>query len=216
MDRVDVAGDLRVFFQLTGWLRLAEINHAGIVAAQQDVGHFSHPGHQNGRLHAPVDCGENRSPLRAVAVPDVGEPLRVNIETRQQQVDSAAQIHQGLKFDFAVDLRLIEMVGSFMPRLRAIPRVVRDEGNRAGSGVKFSFGNEFSPGAVSPMAKKNRSEWALSFRNDQVRPDGAALGTRVGDVMKGAAFKLFEDLVVDVEWLFRVVVEEMGSNQEIR
>ena len=59
MDRVDVAGDLRVFFQLTSRLRLAEINHAGIVAEQEDVGHFSHSGHQNGRLHAPVDGGEN-------------------------------------------------------------------------------------------------------------------------------------------------------------
>ena len=66
------------------------------------------------------------------------------------------------------------------------------------------------------MAKKNRSEWALSFRNDQVRPDGAALGTCIGNVMQGAAFKLFEDLLVDLERLFRVVLEEMGSSQEIR
>jgi hypothetical protein len=60
-------------------LRLAEINHAGIVTAQQDIGHFGNSGHQDGSLYAPVDRGENRSPLRAVPVPDVGEPLRVDI-----------------------------------------------------------------------------------------------------------------------------------------
>ena len=54
-------------------------------------------------------------------MPNVGEPLRVDIRTCQQQVDSSAQIDDRLNFDLAVDLRFVEMVGSFVPRLRTVP-----------------------------------------------------------------------------------------------
>src|SRR5260221_693951 len=108
------------------------------------------------------------------------------------------------------------MVGSFVPRLRAVPGVVGGEGNRASSGVKLGFWNEFRPRAISPVPEKHGCERSLTRWNDEIRCDRTALGTRVGNVMKGATVELFDDLVMDVEGLPRVVVEEMGSGQEIR
>lgn len=100
-----------------------------------------------------------------------------------------------------------------MPRLRAVPRVVRDERNRAGSRVDFRFGNEFGPGTVSPVTEENGREWSLAGWNNQIRCDRTALGTCVGNVMKGATVELLDDLVVDVERLLLVVVEEMSCER---
>src|SRR6202030_2712408 len=98
----------------------------------------------------------------------------------QKQINSATKINHSLNLDFSVDLRLIEMVGSFVPRLRAVPRVVRDQGDRASSGINFRFRNEFCPRAISPVAEENRSEWAFSFRDDQICTDGTSLRTCIG------------------------------------
>src|SRR4029077_15705306 len=143
------------------------------------------------------DGGEDRSPLCAITVSNIGKPLRIDIGTCQQQVDSATKIHQGLNFDLPVQLRFIEMVRSFVPRLRAVPGVIWDERNPAGPGVNLGFGNEFCAGAVSPMPEEHGCERTLSVRNHQVRVHRTALGTRVSNVVKGASCELFDELVMD-------------------
>src|SRR5579871_672984 len=107
------------------------------------------------------------------------------------------------------------MVRCFVPRLWTIPRVVRDERNRAGFRVDLSFGNEFCPSAVAPMAEQHSREWPFSLRYDEVRRYGTALGNGVSNIVERAVAEFLDHFVMDVERLFRVVVEDVGDRREI-
>ena len=66
------------------------------------------------------------------------------------------------------------------------------------------------------VAEKHCRERPLARWDDEIRCDRTALGTRVGNVMKSATVELFNDLVMNVEGLLRVVVEKMVGSQDIR
>src|SRR5207249_119129 len=91
-----------------------------------------------------------------------------------------------------IQLRFVGMVRSFMPRLRAIPRIIGHERCGASSRVEFGFRNEFCARAISPVAEKNSRKRSFALRNDQIRSDRPALRTRVSDVAKTPSVKLFD------------------------
>src|SRR5207247_6590387 len=101
------------------------------------------------------------------------------------------------------------MVRSFMPRLRAIPRIIGHERYGASSRVEFGFRNEFCARAISPVAEKNSRKRSFALRNDQIRSDRPALRTRVSDVAKTPSVKLFDYLFMDIERRLCVIIENM-------
>src|SRR5712692_8971555 len=82
--RVELTGDLHIFFELSSRLALAQLYQAGIVTAQHDVRGLRHSRHQHRGFHALVHRRENASPLRAIAVTYISEPLCIHITARQQ------------------------------------------------------------------------------------------------------------------------------------
>src|SRR5260370_36637187 len=65
------------------------------------------------------------------------------------------------------------------------------------------------------MAEEHRRERPFTIRDNEISGNRTAVRTRIGNVVKGAVGELFNDLVVDVERLFGIVVEEMDQGLEI-
>src|SRR5213082_1025222 len=107
------------------------------------------------------------------------------------------------------------MVRSFMPRLRAIPRIIGHERYGASSRVEFGFRNEFCARAISPVAEKNSRKRSFALRNDQIRSDRTALRTRVSDVAKTPSVKLFDYLFMDIERRLCVIIEKVRCSLEV-
>ena len=59
------------------------------------------------------------------------------------------------------------------------------------------------------MTEQHRRKWTFSIGNDEIRPNRTAFWTRIANVVEGAVRELFDDVVVDVERLFGVVVEQV-------
>src|SRR5205809_2072023 len=107
------------------------------------------------------------------------------------------------------------MVRSFMPRLRAIPRIIGHERYGASSRVEFGFRNEFCARAISPVAEKNSRKRSFALRNDQIRSDRPALRSRVSDVAKSPSVKLFDYLFMDIERRLCVIIEIVRYSLEV-
>src|SRR5581483_8763018 len=96
--------------------------------------------------------------------------------------------------------------------LRTVPGIFRNQRHCARSRVELGFRDEFCARAISPMAEKNGCEWPFALRNDQIGRHRPALRTGVGDVVKSASVELLDYLILNVEWNFRVIIENMGCS----
>src|SRR5438094_9767876 len=108
------------------------------------------------------------------------------------------------------------MVRSFMPRLRAIPRIIGHERYGASSRVEFGFRNEFCARAISPVAEKNSRKRSFALRNDQIRSDRPALRTRVGYIVKSSSVELLDYLFMDIQRRLCVIIEKVRCGLVVR
>src|SRR3979490_2261691 len=131
-------------------------------------------------------------------MPDISQTFAIPIRAPHHKTDPPANIYHCLNFSGPINLRLVEMVESFMPRRCAVPRVVWNKRDCAGFRIEFCFRNKFRARAVPPMTENYRCEWPFSFRNDEISSDRPALRTGVSNVVDRATIKLFNDFVVNV------------------
>ena len=108
------------------------------------------------------------------------------------------------------------MIHRFIPRLGPVPWVIRKERYSAGLGIDLGFRDEFRAGAVSPVAEKDRGEWSFAFWYHEISIYRPTFWAGISDVMKGAVGELCNELVLEIQWLFGVVIEEVCQGLEVR
>ena len=112
----------------------------------------------------------------------------------------------------AIQLRLVEVVDRPSPRFWTIPRIVGDEGDHARLCIKFCFGNKLGSRAQSIVPEKHRRESTLTvLRRDQISRNASALRTGISYVVNDGVGGLLNNLVLNVEWLVRVIVESSAE-----
>src|SRR5260370_5748235 len=107
------------------------------------------------------------------------------------------------------------MIKRLIPWLGPIPWVIRKERHSAGLGVDLGFRDEFRAGAVSPVAEKDRGKRSFAFWYHEISIYRPTFWAGISDVMKGAVGELSDDLVLEIQWLFGVVVEEVDQRLEV-
>src|ERR1700736_3089951 len=107
------------------------------------------------------------------------------------------------------------MIQRFIPWLGSVPWVIRKERHSACLGIDLGFRDEFRAGAVSPVAEKDRGKRSFAFWYHEISIYRPTFWAGISDVMKGAVGELCDDLVLEIQWLFGVVIEEMGQGLEV-